>query len=108
MPPCVADAARLRCSTRTCSTARRCRSRDNLRLSRELLERAAAADMVLEIEVGAVGGEKDGIRGPNGDRAALYTTTADLLRVAEVVGTGEHGRYLLAATFGNVHGVYAP
>jgi fructose-bisphosphate aldolase class II len=81
---------------------------DNLRLSRELLERAAAADVVLEIEVGAVGGEEDGIRGPNGDRATLYTTTADLLRVAEVVGTGEHGRYLLAATFGNVHGVYAP
>jgi fructose-bisphosphate aldolase class II len=81
---------------------------DNLALSRELLERSAEARVVLEIEVGVVGGEEDGIRGPNGSRPELYTSTADLLRVAEVLGTGEHGRYLLAATFGNVHGVYAP
>ena len=38
----------------------------------------------------------------------LYTTPEDLLRVAEVLGTGERGRYILAATFGNVHGVYKP
>jgi fructose-bisphosphate aldolase, class II len=81
---------------------------DNLRLSRELLERAVEAGVVLEIEVGVVGGEEDGVRGPDGKRGELYTSTADLLRVAEELGTGEHGRYLLAATFGNVHGVYAP
>jgi fructose-bisphosphate aldolase class II len=81
---------------------------DNLGMARELLERSADAGVVLEIEVGVVGGDEDGIRGPNGSRPELYTTTADLLRVAEALGTGEHGRYLLAATFGNVHGVYAP
>jgi hypothetical protein len=63
---------------------------------------------VLEVEVGVVGGEEDGVRGPEGPRSQLYTTTADLLRTADVLGTGERGRYLLAATFGNVHGVYAP
>lgn len=81
---------------------------ENLRLSRELLELTAAAGLVLEIEVGVVGGEEDGLRGPAGDREQLYTTTADLLQAAGALGTGEHGRYLLAATFGNVHGVYAP
>ncbi|MGZ4275631.1 MAG: class II fructose-bisphosphate aldolase [Solirubrobacteraceae bacterium] len=81
---------------------------ENLRLSRELLELAAAADLVLEVEVGVVGGEEDGVGGPAGGREQLYTTTADLLRAARALGTGEHGRYLLAATFGNVHGVHAP
>jgi fructose-bisphosphate aldolase class II len=80
---------------------------ENLALSRELLGLAARVGSVLEVEVGIVGGEEDGIRGPEGARSQLYTTTADLMRTAEVLGTGEHGRYLLAATFGNMHGVHA-
>jgi fructose-bisphosphate aldolase class II len=75
----------------------------NLARSRELLDATSAAGLVLEVEVGAVGGEEDGIAGD-----ALYTTTEDLFEVARVLGTGEHGRYLLAATFGNVHGLSAP
>jgi len=63
---------------------------------------------VLEIEVGVVGGEEDGIGGHDTDSSRLYTTTEELLEVAESLGTGERGRYLLAATFGNVHGTYAP
>jgi fructose-bisphosphate aldolase class II len=59
---------------------------------------------VLEVEVGAVGGEEDGIRGASG----AYVTADELHRVAAVLGTGERGRYLLAATFGNVHGVAHP
>jgi fructose-bisphosphate aldolase class II len=81
---------------------------ENLGRSSELLDIAAAAGVVLEVEVGVVGGEEDGVRGPDGDRERLYTTTPDLLRTAEVLGTGERGRFLLAATFGNVHGAYAP
>jgi fructose-bisphosphate aldolase class II len=81
---------------------------ENLERSRELLDLTAAADLLLEVEVGVVGGEEDGIRGPDGAGDPLYTTTADLLHTADILGTGEHGRYLLAATFGNVHGVYAP
>jgi fructose-bisphosphate aldolase class II len=75
---------------------------ENLARSRELLDATHAAGLVLELEVGAVGGEEDGVAGE-----ALYTTTDDLLEVARALGTGEHGRYLLAATFGNVHGLHA-
>jgi fructose-bisphosphate aldolase, class II len=81
---------------------------DNLALSARLLDELAPLGVVLELESGIVGGEEDGIAGPESGREELYTTTAELLRVAEVLGTGERGRYLLAATFGNVHGVYSP
>jgi len=79
---------------------------ENLQIAAELLEKAAAARIVLEVEIGVVGGEEDGVVGDI--NAKLYTTPEDALRTAEVLGTGENGRYLLAATFGNVHGVYKP
>jgi fructose-bisphosphate aldolase, class II len=79
---------------------------ENLKISAELLERCSAARMVLEIEAGVVGGEEDGVANEINEK--LYTTDGDMLRVAEVLGTGEKGRFLLAATFGNVHGVYKP
>jgi fructose-bisphosphate aldolase, class II len=81
---------------------------DNLARAAELLDACRPLGIVLEIEVGVVGGVEDGIGDENVDRERLYTTPDELLRVAEVLGTGERGRYLLAATFGNVHGVYAP
>jgi fructose-bisphosphate aldolase class II len=80
---------------------------ENLRIASDLLRQCARANVVLELECGVVGGEEDGLRA-DAPRERLYTTVADLLRVAEVLGTGERGRYLLAATFGNVHGVYQP
>ncbi|MGZ4609751.1 MAG: class II fructose-bisphosphate aldolase, partial [Actinomycetes bacterium] len=70
------------------------------------LEQCAAARIVLEIEIGVVGGEEDGVANEINEK--LYTTPEDALRVVEVLGTGERGRYLVAATFGNVHGVYKP
>jgi len=81
---------------------------DNLRFSAGLLDELAPLGVVLEVESGVVGGEEDRIAGPAGRHSELYTTTEDLMRVASVLGTGERGHYLLAATFGNVHGVYAP
>ena len=81
---------------------------ENLRRSAELLDRCRELDIVLEVECGLVGGEEDGIGDDTVSRDRLYTSPADLLRVAEALGTGARGRYLLAATFGNVHGVYAP
>jgi fructose-bisphosphate aldolase, class II len=81
---------------------------DNLGLSSGLLDECAAAGVVLELECGVVGGEEDAISAAGVPAERLYTTTDDLLSVAERLGTGERGRYLLAATFGNVHGVYAP
>ena len=79
---------------------------ENLRLAAELLEQCRRVRAVLELEIGVVGGDEDGITGAIDDR--LYSTPADALRVAEALGLGERGRYLLAATFGNVHGVYQP
>ena len=81
---------------------------ENLRVSAELLEQCRELDVVLEIECGVVGGEEDGIGVGETASDRLYTTPEDLLRVAAALGTGERGRYLLAATFGNVHGLYAP
>jgi fructose-bisphosphate aldolase class II len=80
---------------------------DNLRISAELLGEASELDVLLELEIGTVGGEEDGINNERVARERLYTTPDDALRVAETLGTGECGRYLLAATFGNVHGRYA-
>jgi len=79
---------------------------ENLQLAEELLDKAARAHVVLEVEIGVVGGEEDGVVGEMNDK--LYTTPEDALATAEALGTGERGRYLLAATFGNVHGVYKP
>ena len=79
---------------------------ENLTIARELLEQAAAAKIILEIEVGVVGGEEDGVVGEINDK--LYTTPEDALATAEALGLGEHGRYMAALTFGNVHGVYKP
>jgi fructose-bisphosphate aldolase, class II len=79
---------------------------ENLQIADELLAACARARIVLELEIGVVGGEEDGIVGEMNEK--LYSTPGDALRTAEVLGTGEKGRYILAATFGNVHGVYKP
>jgi fructose-bisphosphate aldolase class II len=79
---------------------------ENLEIARELLAKAAAAHIVLEIEVGVVGGEEDGVVGAIDEK--LYTTPEDALATVDALGTGENGRYLTALTFGNVHGVYKP
>ncbi len=79
---------------------------ENLQIATELLAKAAKARIVLEIEVGVVGGEEDGVDNEINDK--LYTTAEDYLRTVDALGVGENGRYLLAATFGNVHGVYKP
>jgi fructose-bisphosphate aldolase, class II len=81
---------------------------ENLRVSVELLDRCRELGIVLEVECGVVGGEEDGVGAEGVESDRLYTTSHDLLRVAEALGTGARGRYLLAATFGNVHGIYAP
>jgi fructose-bisphosphate aldolase class II len=79
---------------------------ENLEIAAELLADAAAAKIVLEIEVGVVGGEEDGIVGAIDEK--LYSTVDDGLATAAALGLGEQGRYMAALTFGNVHGVYKP
>lgn len=79
---------------------------ENLQIAAELLDKCAAAHIVMEMEIGVVGGEEDGIVGEINEK--LYSTPEDALATAAALGLGERGRYILAATFGNVHGVYKP
>jgi fructose-bisphosphate aldolase, class II len=79
---------------------------ENLDIADEMLELCAAGHTILEMEIGVVGGEEDGVVGEMNEK--LYSTPEDALATAAKLGVGERGRYLLAATFGNVHGVYKP
>jgi fructose-bisphosphate aldolase class II len=79
---------------------------ENLTMAAELLELAQAANIILEIEIGVVGGEEDGHAAEVNDK--LYTTAEDGLLTVEALGLGEKGRYMTALTFGNVHGAYKP
>ena len=79
---------------------------ENLQIAQELLAKCAAANIIMELEIGVVGGEEDGVANEINEK--LYTTPEDVIKTVEAIGLGEKGRYLLAATFGNVHGVYKP
>jgi fructose-bisphosphate aldolase class II len=79
---------------------------ENLQIAQELLEQCAKAKIVLEVEIGVVGGEEDGVAHDINEK--LYTAPGDFVATAKALGLGEKGLYLLAATFGNVHGVYKP
>ncbi len=80
--------------------------KENLEIAQELLALAHAANIVLEVEIGVVGGEEDGVAAEINEQ--LYTTVEDGMATAEALGLGEKGRYMAALTFGNVHGVYKP
>jgi fructose-bisphosphate aldolase class II len=80
--------------------------KENLDIADELLDQCHRADIVMELEIGVVGGEEDGVEAKHD--AKLYSTPDDAIATAQRLGLGERGRYLLAATFGNVHGVYKP
>jgi len=79
---------------------------ENLELAKELLPRMKAINAILEVEIGVVGGEEDGVSHDINEH--LYTTLHDAIATVEALGFGEQGRYLAALTFGNVHGVYKP
>ena len=79
---------------------------ENLDVAEELLDKCHRANIIMELEIGVVGGEEDGVEAKHD--AKLYSTPEDGLATAEKLGLGERGRYMVAATFGNVHGVYKP
>ena len=79
---------------------------ENLEIAQDLLEKCAAAKIILEVEIGVVGGEEDGVVAEINEQ--LYTTPEDALATLRALGSGEKGRYMTALTFGNVHGVYKP
>jgi fructose-bisphosphate aldolase class II len=79
---------------------------ENMKVAKELLAKSVAARTILEIEIGVVGGEEDGIEAKHD--AKLYSTPEDALLTLETLGNDPTARYMVAATFGNVHGVYKP
>src|ERR1700744_6298697 len=79
---------------------------ENLEIAQDLLAKYAAAKIFVGTGIGAVGAEEAGVVGEMNEK--LYSTPEDALATAEALGIGENGRYILAATFGNVHGVYKP
>jgi fructose-bisphosphate aldolase class II len=79
---------------------------ENLRIAKDLLPRMKAINAILEVEIGVVGGEEDGVSAD--ENANLYTTLEDVVATVEALGLGDQGRYIAALTFGNVHGVYKP
>ncbi|MCU0561749.1 MAG: class II fructose-bisphosphate aldolase [Desulfobacterales bacterium] len=81
--------------------------KENLDIAVALLRRCRQSEIILEIEAGVVGGEEDGVKG-GGPSEKLYTTPADMCEVARRLNEISGARYLFAATFGNVHGVYKP
>ena len=91
-------------SAATCSTAALCRQRKPGH-RRQAPGTFQENELILEIEAGVVGGDKDGVKAEA--TAKLYTTPEDTLEVARRLNP-KGARYLLAATFGNVHGVYKP
>ncbi len=80
---------------------------ENISIAKELFARCAASQIVLEVETGVVGGEEDGQNNEGVSNDKLYTTPEDMLKVYEAL-SGIDGTYTVAATFGNVHGVYKP
>ncbi|MEQ6898818.1 class II fructose-bisphosphate aldolase [Microbacterium sp. KR10-403] len=80
---------------------------ENIEIAKELLPRLKNINAILEVEIGVVGGEEDGVK-HEGTNDALYTTTGDVAKAVEALGLGDNGRWIAALTFGNVHGVYKP
>ena len=79
---------------------------ENLKLSQELIKECAELGIVLEVEIGVVGGEEDGVDNSGHPADKLYTSPEDMLQTYEALAP--LGKFMLAATFGNVHGVYKP
>ena len=80
--------------------------KENLEISKGLLKECAELDIILEVEAGCVGGEEDGHDTSGLPIEKLYTTPEDMVEVYEALQP--IGRFLFAATFGNVHGAYKP
>jgi fructose-bisphosphate aldolase, class II len=80
---------------------------ENIEIAKTMIEKTRNINAILEVEIGVVGGEEDGVQ-HEGSNEALYTTANDVERVVDALGLGDKGRWIAALTFGNVHGVYKP
>jgi fructose-bisphosphate aldolase, class II len=79
---------------------------ENLEISRKYLQRMAAMNMTLEIELGVTGGEEDGVDNTDIDNSKLYTQPSEVLASYDALKSV--GPFTVAASFGNTHGVYKP
>lgn len=79
---------------------------ENLKIAKQLLAECAEQEIILEVEIGVVGGEEDGIDNTHAEHARLYTSPEEILHTYEALHA--IGEFTLAAAFGNVHGVYKP
>ena len=79
---------------------------ENIKLSIELIKFCSPNEIILEVEIGVVGSEEDGHDTSHLGKDKLYTTPEDMVAIHKALSP--IGTYLLAATFGNVHGVYKP
>ncbi|MEY3591196.1 MAG: hypothetical protein RLZZ38_149 [Bacteroidota bacterium] len=80
---------------------------ENLEICQHYLRRMAAMDMTLEIELGITGGEEDGVDNTDVDNAKLYTQPEEVAEAYQAL-LAVSPRFTIAASFGNVHGVYKP
>jgi len=79
----------------------------NINTSKAYLERMSKIGMSIEIELGCTGGEEDGVDNTDMDNSLLYTQPEDVCLAYEVLGAVSP-HFTIAASFGNVHGVYKP
>jgi fructose-bisphosphate aldolase, class II len=80
---------------------------ENVAICKRYFERMSRMGMTLEIELGVTGGEEDGVDNTDVDSARLYTQPEDVAYAYEELMQVSH-RFTVAASFGNVHGVYKP
>ncbi|MFQ1008354.1 class II fructose-bisphosphate aldolase [Gilliamella apicola] len=81
--------------------------KDNIDICCQYLARMSAMKMTLELELGCTGGEEDGVDNSHMDSSALYTQPEDVAYAYERL-SAISPRFTIAASFGNVHGVYKP
>jgi len=81
---------------------------ENIGICKEYMEKFAKLDILLEFELGVTGGEEDGVDNTDIDSSRLYTQPEEVWYAYEQLSQVENAAFTCAASFGNVHGVYAP
>jgi len=81
---------------------------DNIGICRDYMEKFAKIDILLEFELGVTGGEEDGVDNTDVDSSRLYTQPEEVWYAYEQLSSVPNAAFTCAASFGNVHGVYAP
>jgi fructose-bisphosphate aldolase class II len=81
---------------------------ENIAICKKYLERMAKCNVLLEMELGVTGGEEDGVDNSDVDSSRLYTQPEEVWYTYEQLSKVPNGAFTIAASFGNVHGVYAP